>query len=76
MVFTGDALLIDPDVLVYPGHDYQGETHSTIGREKRENCRAAGRTRDEFIDLMNNLNLPRPKKIDLAVPANLRCGLE
>lgn len=67
---------LDPDVIVYPGHDYQRETQSTIGREKRENSRAAGQTRAEFIDLMNNLNLPRPKKIDLAVPANLRCGLE
>jgi glyoxylase-like metal-dependent hydrolase (beta-lactamase superfamily II)/rhodanese-related sulfurtransferase len=63
------------DTIVWPGHDYQGRTHSTIGWEKRENVRIAGKTEAEFVDIMNNLNLPRPKRIDEAVPANLTSGL-
>lgn len=64
-----------PDAtLVYPGHDYKGSTVSTIGEEKQWNSRLAGRTRDEFRELMANLNLPNPKKIMEAVPANQRCG--
>jgi glyoxylase-like metal-dependent hydrolase (beta-lactamase superfamily II) len=62
------------NTLVYPGHDYKGRTHSTIGDEKRSNARLIGRTRDEFIALMASLSLPRPKKIDEALPANLGCG--
>jgi glyoxylase-like metal-dependent hydrolase (beta-lactamase superfamily II) len=62
------------DTLVYPCHDYKGRTHTTIGDEKRSNARLTGRTRDEFITLMANLGLPRPKLIDEALPANLRCG--
>jgi sulfur dioxygenase len=62
------------DTLVYPGHDYRGHTVSTIGEEKQLNPRLAGRTRDDFIALMNNLNLPDPKKIMEAVPANSICG--
>lgn len=64
------------DVIVYPGHDYKGNTHTTIGQEKRANDRAAGRTREEFIALMRSLNLPPPRKLDEAVPANKRCGLD
>jgi len=64
-----------PDAtLVYPGHDYRGHTVSTIGEEKRLNPRLAGRSRAEFIELMNSLNLPDPKKIAEAVPANQQCG--
>ena len=64
-----------PDTtIVYPGHDYQGRTSSTIGEEKRANKRLAGKTRDEFIVLMNALGLPPPKKLDVALPANLGCG--
>jgi hypothetical protein len=51
-----------------------GWTVSTIGEEKRWNARFAGRSRSEFIELMNNLNLPHPKKMLEAVPANQRCG--
>jgi glyoxylase-like metal-dependent hydrolase (beta-lactamase superfamily II) len=61
---------------VYPGHDYKGCTVSTIGEEKQWNPRFAGRDRCSFIDLMNSLNLPQPKKISVAVPANRCCGLE
>jgi len=61
---------------VYPGHDYAGNLVSTIGEEKRLNPRLAGKSREEFIDLMAQLNLPHPKKIAESVPANLRCGSE
>ena len=60
---------------VFPGHDYNKKTQSTIGREKRENSRLAGKSREEFIAIMNGLNLPRPRRIDLAVPANRECGM-
>ena len=63
------------DTLVWPGHDYQGRTHSTIGWEKQENQRIAGKAKAEFVAIMNSLNLPRPKRIDEAVPANLSSGL-
>ena len=71
-----EVLLALPEhTTVWPGHDYQGRTHSTIGQEKRSNARVAGKTRDEFVDTMNQLNLPKPKRIDEAVPANLSSGL-
>ena len=63
------------DTTVWPGHDYQGRTHSNIGHEKRTNARVAGKTQAEFVETMNNLNLPKPKRIDEAVPANLTSGL-
>ncbi len=61
-------------VAVYPGHDYRGQTQTAIGVEKRGNQRAAGRTRDEFITLMNSLDLAPPEKMAEAIPANQRCG--
>ena len=64
------------ETLVYPGHDYKGHTVSTIGEEKCLNPRFAGRTRDEFIVFMRNLNLPNPKKMMEAVPANEHCGIK
>jgi sulfur dioxygenase len=67
-------LALPDDTLVYPGHDYKGHTVSTIGEEKRLNPRLAGKSREQFIDLMNHLNLPNPKKIMEAVPANEQCG--
>lgn len=62
------------ETLVYPAHDYQGRTVSTIGEEKRWNPRFTGRDRVSFINLMANLHLPNPKKIMEAVPANEQCG--
>lgn len=62
------------ETLVYPGHDYRGNTVSTIGEEKQWNPRLVGRNRSEFIELMENLNLPNPQKMMAAVPANQRCG--
>ena len=60
---------------VWPGHDYQGRSHSTIGAEKVGNTRVAGKTLAEFTAIMENLHLPKPKRIDEAVPANLNSGL-
>lgn len=64
-----------PDTtLVYPGHDYRGHSVSTIGEEKQFNPRIAHKNKEEFIEIMNNLNLPNPNKIMEAVPANQLCG--
>jgi glyoxylase-like metal-dependent hydrolase (beta-lactamase superfamily II)/rhodanese-related sulfurtransferase len=71
-----DRLLKLPDeTLVYPAHDYKGDTVSTIGEEKACNPRLKVKSIDEYVDLMNNLKLPSPKMMDVAVPANLRMGL-
>ena len=65
-----------PDAtLVYPAHDYQGRTASSIGAERAANPRLAGNTEDQFVALMAALNLPRPKRIDEAVPLNRIGGL-
>lgn len=65
-----------PDITrVYPGHDYRGNAASTIGWEKRHNARLANRDRIAFVELMNHLDLPRPKMMDVAVPANKRLGI-
>ena len=71
-----ETLFALPDeTLVYPGHDYQGRRVSSIGQEKARNPRLGGeRTAEEFAAIMAALDLPRPKKIDEAVPANRRCG--
>ena len=61
--------------LVYPAHDYKGETVSTIGEEKLFNPRLKVKSMDEYAALMNNLKLPNPKMMDVAVPANMRVGL-
>jgi glyoxylase-like metal-dependent hydrolase (beta-lactamase superfamily II)/rhodanese-related sulfurtransferase len=59
---------------VWPGHDYQGRTHTTIGNEKLSNPRIAGKSLAEFRAIMEGLQLPRPKRIDEALPANLSSG--
>ena len=61
--------------LVWPAHDYHGRTQSSIGAEKATNPRLAGKTREQFMALMAELHLPRPRRIDEAVPANQRSGL-
>jgi glyoxylase-like metal-dependent hydrolase (beta-lactamase superfamily II) len=63
------------ETLVYPGHDYNGRWVSSIEQERRGNARLAGKSRAEFVEIMNNLNLPKPRLIDEAVPANRLCGL-
>lgn len=62
------------DTLVYPAHDYKGWTASSVGEEKRHNPRLAGKSRAEYVAIMNNLKLADPKLMDVAVPANLACG--
>lgn len=62
------------DCIVYPAHDYNQRTSSTIGSEADSNPRLS-KTKEEFVQIMKNLNLPYPKKIDIAVPANMRCGV-
>jgi glyoxylase-like metal-dependent hydrolase (beta-lactamase superfamily II) len=71
---TEKLFTLPDNTLVYPGHDYRGLTVSTIAEEKQYNPRFAGRNRSQFIEFMNSLNLPDPKKIMEAVPANERCG--
>lgn len=60
--------------IIYPGHDYKGEQFSSIGKEMTENKRFEGKTRSEFIEIMNTLDLPRPEMMDVVVPANMRVG--
>ncbi|WP_439133456.1 MBL fold metallo-hydrolase [Pseudomaricurvus sp.] len=68
-------LLSLPDATwVYPGHDYKGWTVSTIGEEKRFNPRLQVSNVDEYVSLMENLKLANPAQMDVAVPANLKCG--
>jgi len=70
-----NKLLRLPDqTLVYPAHDYRGCTVSTIDEERRCNPRLQVRSVEEYVQLMNGLRLPSPKLMDVAVPANLRCG--
>jgi sulfur dioxygenase len=59
---------------VWPGHDYRGHTASSIGEERAHNPRVTGRSREAFIGVMNDLNLPPPRYIEQAVPANRDCG--
>jgi glyoxylase-like metal-dependent hydrolase (beta-lactamase superfamily II) len=73
-VVTQHLFNLPDETLVYPGHDYKGQSVSTIGEEKRFNPRFMGRDRANFIEFMKNLNLPHPKKIMEAVPANQGCG--
>lgn len=63
------------ETLVYPAHDYNGRRVSCVAQEKAINSRLAGKSRNQFIELMNGLNLPKPKMMDLAVPANRICGV-
>jgi rhodanese-related sulfurtransferase len=71
----GKLLKLPDDTLVFPAHDYKGDTVSTIGEEKAWNPRLQVKSVDEYVDLMSKLNLPNPKMMDVAVPANLQVGL-
>lgn len=71
----GKLFALPDDTVVYPGHDYQGRVSSTIGEEKRFNERLnLSIDKDVFVELMNKRHQPRPAKIDIAIPANLRAG--
>jgi len=72
-----DRLLKLPDsTVVFPGHDYKGDTSSTIYEEKHFNPRLQVNSAQEYADIMNNLNLANPTLMDVAVPENLRSGIE
>ncbi len=68
-------LRLDNNTVVYPGHDYQGMTSTTIGEEKKYNPRLQLTSQFEYVQLMSRLNLEKPKNFDIAVSANLNCGL-
>ncbi|MBZ9763927.1 MBL fold metallo-hydrolase [Mesorhizobium sp. CA8] len=71
----GRLLKLPDETLIFPAHDYKGETVSTIGEEKAFNPRLQVKSVDEYVNIMNNLNLSNPKMMDVAVPANMRVGL-
>lgn len=71
----GRLLKLPDATLVYPAHDYKGDTVSTIAEEKAYNPRLQVRSVDEYVELMNNLKLGNPKMMDVAVPANMKVGL-
>lgn len=68
-------LRLPEETMVFPAHDYKGDTVSTIGEERRCNPRLQVKSVDEYMALMNGLNLSNPKMMDVAVPANMRQGL-
>ncbi|MBC7453165.1 MAG: MBL fold metallo-hydrolase [Massilia sp.] len=72
---SGKLFALPDTTRVWPGHDYKGQSVSTIGWEKRHNARLANRSKEDFVDLMAALNLPKPKLIDIAVSANQNLGL-
>lgn len=72
----GKLLSLPDACLLYPGHDYKGRTVTSVAEEKAHNPRVGGgKSEEEFAEIMKNLQLAQPKKIDVAVPANLVCGL-
>ena len=72
---TEQIFNLPDDTLIFPGHDYSGRTMSSVGEERQHNPRIGGRADErDFVGFMENLNLAHPKQIDIAVPANLRCG--
>jgi len=74
---TEKLFTLDDETIVYPGHDYNGFTASTIGREKTFNPRLGNnKTEEEFVAIMDSLILDPPARIDIAVPGNLQCGLD
>ncbi len=73
---TQRLFTLPDETIVYPGLDYKGRYISSIVQERTSNSRLAGKSKSEFVTIMTNLNLPKPKLIDMAVPANRYCGIE
>lgn len=72
---TQKLFTLPEETMVFPAHDYKGFSQSTIGEEKKFNSRAgSGKSYQDFATTMDNLNLPNPKRIHIAVPGNMRCG--
>lgn len=70
-----EIFTLPDDTLIYPGHDYRGRTVTTVGEEKAHNPRlGGGRSLEQFVEIMSELRLPYPKKIDESLPANEQCG--
>jgi sulfur dioxygenase len=72
---TRKLFALPEDTLVYPAHDYRGRSSSTVGQEKQTNPRLVGKTREQYVELMNHLGLPLPDKIQTVLQPN-QCGLE
>ncbi len=71
----GKIFTLPPSCTIYPGHDYQGRTATSVAEEREHNPRLGGeRSEDDFVGFMDNLGLAHPKMIAVAVPANLKCG--
>ena len=71
---TNKLFTLPNETRVWPGHDYHGHARSSIGEERRFNPRIAGKSREEFVEIMRQLRLAPPKAIRVALPANLLCG--
>jgi len=71
----GKLLKLPDETLVFPAHDYKGDTVSTIAEERAFNPRLRVGSKQEYVELMSKLNLPNPKLMDVAVPANMRVGM-
>ncbi|MGL5167943.1 MAG: MBL fold metallo-hydrolase [Afipia sp.] len=71
----GRLLKLPDHTMIFPAHDYKGNTVSTIGEERACNPRLQVKSVDQYVEIMNNLHLPNPKMMDVAVPANLHVGL-
>ncbi len=67
-------LKLPEETILYPGHDYNGEKMSTIGNEKKFNPRLQVNSENEYEEIMNNLNLPKPKLMDINIPRNIKLG--
>src|SRR5438105_3712553 len=72
---VNELLPLPYETMIFPAHDYEGETVSTIGEEKAFDARLQVKSVDEYAELMGKLNLPNPQMKDVAVPANMRVGL-
>ena len=70
----GKILSLPDEFIVFPGHDYTGQTSSSIGEEKMFNPRLT-QSKLDFVETMKNLQLPMPKKLNEAVPKNMVCGI-
>jgi sulfur dioxygenase len=70
----GKILSLPDEYIVFPGHDYTGQTSSSIGEEKKFNPRLT-QNKTDFVETMKTLQLPMPKLIDIAVPKNMVCGI-
>ena len=71
----GQIFCLDEDYMLYPAHDYAGRCATSVGEEKQFNVRLGGQAnKQDFVGYMSNMTLPHPKYIDIALPANMKCG--